>query len=467
MALNDTSTGSPGWWLLRLLDQLTKKRPRYELLHRYGTGDHRLPEGDERCREVFRQFQRKARANYTGLVKQSLQERLHVVGFRAGGESTDEADRTAWRIWRGNHLDADAKINHDAALTFSNGYVIVGPGDGDMPLITVEDPREVIAEADPVNRRRLRAAVKTWVDDAAEQRLAVVYLPESVHYFVSPLTQRGGNWPGAQWSPDPDTPDAANSLGEVPVVRFVNRPQLDGSGLAEFEDVIDIQDRINNAVLDRLVITKMQAYRQRWAKGISTEDEHGNPLDLPFVPGVDLLWAVEDENAEFGDFTEADIRQVLAAVRDDVQDLSAVSRTPPHYLLGQMTNISGEALTAAEAGLVSKSRDRMGTFGESWAQVMTLALRYQGAAVPADMETLWADPQQRSEQELADASVKKAQAGVPWRQRMRDLGYTPPQVDRMESERTQDALMAGLAADMQATTSQRRESAASADGSGP
>ncbi|MGH3448908.1 MAG: phage portal protein [Nocardioidaceae bacterium] len=263
---------------------------------------------------------------------------------------------------------------------------------------------------------------------------------------MAPLEESHSGRPReARWSPDPDTDDAANPLGQVPVVRFVNRPQLDGSGVGEFEDVIDVQDRINNAVLDRLVITKMQAYRQRWAKGIDTEDEDGNPLDVPFVPGVDLLWAVANPDVEFGDFTEADIRQVLAAVRDDIQDLSAVSRTPPHYLLGQMTNISGEALTAAEAGLVSKARNRIATFGESWAQVMRLTFAYRGQDAP-DMETLWADPQQHSEVELADAAVKKQQAGVTWRQRMRDLQYSPQTIDRMESERMQDALQAAVAA---------------------
>lgn len=93
----DTTTGSPGWWLLRLLDKLEARRTRYELLHRYLVGDHRLPEGDERCRDVFRRFQRKARTNYTGLVAESVRERLHVTGFRTGGQSSDEADREIGR----------------------------------------------------------------------------------------------------------------------------------------------------------------------------------------------------------------------------------------------------------------------------------------------------------------------------------------------------------------------------------
>jgi hypothetical protein len=46
--------------------------------------------------------------------------------------------------------------------------------------------------------------------------------------------------------------------------------------------------------------------------------------------------------------------------------------------------------------------------------------------------------------ELADAALKKKTAGVTWRQLMMDLGYTPDAIDRMESERVQDALTEAL-----------------------
>ena len=75
-------------------------------------------------------------------------------------------------------------------------------------------------------------------------------------------------------------------------------------GRAEFGDAIDIQDRINLVVLDRLIVSKDGPTGSGGGvdEGVPTEDEDGNPLDLPFVPGVDLLWAVDDDpsNVEFG-----------------------------------------------------------------------------------------------------------------------------------------------------------------------
>ena len=223
----------------------------------------------------------------------------------------------------------------------------------------------------------------------------------------------------------------------------MNRPDLKGNGQGEFEGVLDIQDRINNQILDRLVIAKMQAYRQRWATGVDTTDEKGRQTE-PFVPGADLLWSVPNDDAKFGDFAQADITPLLAAVRDDVQDMASISKTPPHYLLSSIINASGDALKAAETGLVSKVLDDQVEFGESWETVNRLAGRYTGRDVPEDAEVVWKDPESRTLAELASANTQLKAADVPWRPRMRLLGFSPSEIDRMEAERTADAMLNGL-----------------------
>lgn len=443
MALTVDAPGTPEWWLVRLAGQLNARKDRYQRLANYAVGHHDLPIGHPKAREAFRRFQRKARSNYTGLVAEAPLERLRVTGFRMGADQDEASDRDAQRIWQANHLDANSALVHRAALEQSRGYVIVGPPRGDVPLITAEDPMQVHHESDPTDRRRVRAAVKMWHDDADNRVHAVLYLPDRISYFETAATGKDHQLANpASWRYEDD--DAAG-LGVVPVVPFVNRQRLNGDGLAEFEDVIDIQDRINHMLLDRMVIGYLQAFRQRWATGVNLEDEDGR-AELPFVPGVDLLWATPDEKAKFGDFDEADLRQLLDAVKDDVRDLAAVSRTPPHYLLGDVANLSAEALDAAEAGLVAKVVNRQDAFGEQWEQVIRIAFRYleDPRADVVDSETLWAPAQRQSVSKLADAAVKEKEAGVPWRQRMERLGFTPAEISRMESQRTQDALLAGL-----------------------
>lgn len=465
MGIDASTPGSPEWWLLRLGQRLDKQRPGLNVLRNYYIGNHPLPEVDARTRQAYQKFQRKARSNYVGLVVDSVRERLKVQGFRTGASGTEQTDAEAWHTWQANKMDGRSIILHRQALMYGRGYVIVGPprstdpdrdGDLDVPILTAEDPRYVIHESDPADSDDVRAALKMWRDDLDGRHHAVVYLPDSVNYFVSAAVSgdlaidwsSGSSW---QWDLEVngDAPDelvgagrVANTIGVVPVVPFLNRPlgEPDDYGTSEFLDVIDIQDRINLTLLDRMVISKMQAYRQRWAKGIQLENEDGTPVE-PFIPGVDLVWAVEDENAQFGDFNASDLSPQLRAVEADVRDLAAISRTPPHYLMGQIVNASGDALKAAETGLVAKVQDRQVQFGEAWESVNRIAGLWTGREVPVDAEVIWADPESRSLAELADSAVKFQAAGVPWRSRMEMLQKSPAEIDRMEAERASDLLM--------------------------
>jgi hypothetical protein len=446
MMLNSDEVQTPGsasWWLLRLGAQLDVDRPTIEHLHNYDTGNHPVPTGHKRAKAGFQRFQRQARSNFTGLVTEAVLDRLQVDGFRMGGAADLEADREAMLVWQANAMDADATIVLHDALALGRSYVIVGPDDdieGGV-LLTGEDPRNVIHALDPRNRRRVAAALKTWDDVIAGKVYAVVYLPDEIHYFVAERSDATTRWAASNWSVDVGEGDfgvAVNPTAPVvPVVPFINRPEKHRMGFGEFADVIDVQDRINQTVLDRLVTGATQAFRQRWASGVDLDKDQ-------FDPGADLIWSVEDPTAKFGDFTAADLRQFIEATKGDTEMLASISRTPPYYLLGQMVNLSGDALTAAEAGLVAKARRRMAQFGESWEAVMGLAFLLKGRLVAVDAETIWADPERRNAAADADAAVKKDAVGVPWRQLMEDLGYSPQQIDRMESLRAAEEFRALL-----------------------
>lgn len=450
--LTDSETPhAPGWWLLRLGKRLQEERHRLDRLDCYWRGSHPLPFGNRKMREAYRRFQRMSRTNFMLLVAESVIERLRVVGFRSGGDAKTEVDKKAWSWWQRNDMDSVSGLVHRAAVVMSRSYVIVGPDPDDksQPLVTGEDPRQVIHEEAPGNHRKIVAALKTWWDDVEERHVAVLYLPDEIHYYRAKRKVKDTDadlWQKTQWEQSQEP--ATNPLGVPPVVVFRNRPDLCGNTLGEFEDVTDIQDRINTQVLDRMVISTMQAYRQRYATGVDTTDENGNPA-LGFDPGADLLWAVPDEHAKFGDFTSADLSGILSCVEADVKHVGAITRTPPHYLLGSIVNAAGEALAAAETGLWSKSTERLTEFSASWEQVYRLAGKVIGEDVPQDAEVIWADPQFRSLTEKAAASVQLLGAGVPWRTRMTILDFTPQEIDRMVEERTQDQMLeASLAAQM-------------------
>lgn len=456
--------GTPEFWLHRLAQGLLDRRPRYEVLENYVIGNHPIPSGDKRYVKALRELQEKSKTNYISLVTNAPCERMEVVGFRFGDDPDDSADDDANKIWQQNDMDLMSVIAHTTAATFSRCYILVSPPqeEGGLPVITVEDPRITIVEHDPASIRKIRAGLRMWNDDVLGHAIAVVYLPDSIHYFrgntnesyqnidYDTLRDRiisAGSWQHMGYEPNP--------IGEVPIVPLNWRPGLHGTSMAEAEEGFTIQDRINSTVLDRMIIGRSQAYKQRWASGIKIPKDDSGKAKPPFDPGSDILWVTEGDQGKFGEFSEADIRQILEAVRDDVGDLAAITKTPPHYLLGEIVNASGDALKAAETGLVSKTKQRIKSAGWSWEKVMRLCFAWMNdeRAKSEVAETIWADPESRSRAELADAILKETQMGLPPEMAFERLGLTPSQVNRamqlMRAKEMRDAMLMAAQTSMQ------------------
>jgi hypothetical protein len=459
----DTQTaGTPGWWLKRLGDRLLQKRPHYDLLDAYFHGDQAVPSlAGKATRQAFRDLMAMARMNYAELVVEAVRERMTPTGFRTGVEGDELEDTDAWRLWQANALDADSSLVHRASLSMGAAYVIVGADpdqDGAPPLITPEDPREVITEQDPRRRRRTLAGLKLYRDDVTGTDVAYVYLPGTVHRYThaspqpSPLGDREplSMIQPEGWEPEGILELPANLNRQVPVVPFLNNSTMFGAGRGEYESHLGLLDRISFTVLQRLEVATLQAFRQRAVKGVPTDDEDGNKIDysdiFTYDPGA--LWLLPD-TAELWESGQVDLTPIRQSIRDDVQDLAAVTRTPLFYLTPDANNGSAEGASLAREGLTFKTADRILQAGESWEQVMSLAFLLSGdtdRGNRADLEVLWADPQRYSLAERYDAAVKAQAAGVPWRTVMTDvLQFSPQQVDRMEAEREQDTLLSDVA----------------------
>ncbi|MER5501386.1 phage portal protein [Streptomyces sp. NPDC002561] len=402
---------------------------------------------------------RDARTNWLSLVIDSPGERLGVDGFRfddpddRSADSAKVSDTEANRIWQENSMDADSALVHYGAMSQRRAFVLVEKGDDGRPVLTHETPTQVAVEHEQGNRRKLAAGLKLWRDDWTGNTRATLWTPTDVHEFTTRTSSptfsgRAAELRGWDALALPTHPDGrrTNELGMVPLVPFINRRNRRPEGFAEHEDVLSIQNRINLSLINLIAAMKYGAFRQRYASGLEiAEDPITGKAMEPFQLDIRKLWTTDDPEVKFGEFAATDLGPYVKAVTAAVQDLAAISRTPPHYLIGAVVNVSGDALKAAETGLISKVRDRQRAFGESWESVMRLAFRVLGDDTRAkawSAETIWRDPESRTVSELADAAVKKASAGVPWRQRMEDMGYTPAQISRMEIDRAADALNA-------------------------
>lgn len=435
---------SPEYWVEVLDSRLVARQRQLQTYADYYDGEHPLLFATEKFRTAFGNQLGTFADNWCGLVVDSVDERLRVEGFRIGTEQ--EADTKIWDIWQRNQLDSDSALVHSDALTLGDAYALVWPTDDSKALITVESAQQTIVARVKGDRRRRAAAFKTWVEEDG-YAYATLYLPDALYKLRSrSKVEQGssviiGTAGYNRWEPrdvaGEDFP-LRNPLGVVPVVPFINNPRMLGDvGRSELHSVIPVQDAVNKLVADMIIASEFSAFRQKWGAGIEipVDPETHQPISS-YKAAVERMWTTENDKGTFGTFEATDLDNFVKGVEMLVQHIASQTRTPPHYfyLRGQFP--SGESIKSAETGLVAKARRRMRWFGEAWEETMALALQIEGSKrvqkVAHTMETIWADPESRTESEHVDAIVKKQALNVPDEILWEEAGYTPQQIERMK-----------------------------------
>jgi hypothetical protein len=422
-------------WRDVLMNQLGEQRRRVAVYEAYYDGEHPLAFTTAKFREAFGSLFDAFADNWCQLIVDSSVERLEVVGFQVDGAQSSEA----WDLWQANGLDVASVVAHTEAGKVGRCYLLVDPT-GDVPRITVEHASEVYLATDPGDRRRRLAALKYWRDAIDGYVYATLYLPEVVLRFESEGPVDGSE--SFEWvaRSDANGPELVNRLGVVPVIELANKPGLRGVPHSDLEPAIPLQDAINKLCSDLIIASEYGAFPQRVITGweVPKDPDTGEPL----VPGAERAaalkaalsraWSFGDPQVAVTSLPAADLRNFTVALELFVQHLAAQTRTPPHYLLGQVVNASGDALSVAEAGLVAKCRAKIRFFSDPWEEALALAMTAAGTPTePAECQSMWADPERQTQAQHTDAATKKKALGVPLEVIWLELGYTPAQIERM------------------------------------
>ena len=424
--------------LVEILEQeLAGRQTTLQRLADYHDGKHRLAFTSQKFREAFGGMFSAFADNWCQLVVDAVEERLNVEGFRYGTDPN--ADGDAWKIWQANGLDAESQLAHSEALIKGDSFAIVWGDDEGNPKISIESPRDVVVAFKPGNRKHRVAALKRWTD--GDETHATLFTSDFVWKFEK------ANKADGKWLPDIDPNEAwplPNPLGVVPVVPLTNRASLTSAyGVSEFLTVIPQQDAVNKLVADMLIASEFIAYPQRYVTGLEVQvDEVTGRAIAPFNVALDKLLVAEDPAAKFGSLSAGDLNNYVQGIELLVQHIASQTRTPPHYFYLSGNFPSGDAIKSAETGLVAKTRRKMRFFGEGWEEVMRLSFKVLGdpRGDIIDAETIWADPEYRSESELADALIKRSAIGVPRQQLWEDAGYTQTQISRFKAFEAEDTL---------------------------
>jgi len=424
----------------RLLKRLAARQHDIAGLHDYYDGNHRLPPLPEKCNTDVKALRDHSLLNLCPLVVNAVDERLEVQGLQFGGTPTDGVD--VWEsVWQPNQLDAVSGLVMQEALIARRAFCMVWPDDVGGVNVFPEVPSEALVEYEPGTRSRRRFGIKRFAEGAGTDATVDVTV-----------------WTDSEvwhWRSDPDRPkvllfDPAgygeNPLGSVPLVEFLSLPDLRGLPHSELDrGVVKIQDRINKTIFDRLVLQEYQAFPQRWTTGIEPEVDDNGIAIAPFRVGPNRIAVNESDTVKFGQWDAADLKPLLDATSADIHALAAVTKTPVHYLAAEFSNVSADAIRAAEAGLINKVRGHQRTFGESWEEVMRLALRAikdERSEVQSSF-VIWKDPESRTVAEEADAAVKLAPL-LPQSTTWERLGYSPQAISAMQAQMVQQALTADL-----------------------
>jgi hypothetical protein len=451
----ESSDLEPLEWLARLGKQLLARRPAVDYWRRYYEGDHDLPSGPSQHKEAFERFQRKARTNLCLLAVESMVHRMRVVGVRPGGASArTQTDNPVWALWQAARLDARQFAIYRKAASRSAAYAIVGvdPRDSARPLVTIEGPETVIVETDPADPTRRLAALRLWHDGIANRWLATLWLPGVRHHWqtvqksslTSPVSFKASVWE--------ERTEPARSLPGVPVVPFLNGDE-DTAPVAEFDVGLDIQDRLNLTVMNRLTAERYAAFRQNALMNFTPEEDPVTGLPVaPFRPGADQIWTIPpgepgDPETKLVSLPQTDTSNMLRAVEADMRAFAAVTLTPVYYLPGDMVNIGADAIAALDAGHVSKVIQRTTQWGEGLEEVLQLMADVAGLDLDLSAaEIVWARPENFNPGQVADYATKLTAAGYPLPIVAERIGDTPQQVDQLRAEMAASSLRARLAA---------------------
>lgn len=405
-------------------------RDRLDVIHDYLRGNQKHPVSPTGSPPEVTRLAKMSRVNIMDIVVSSVAQTMYVDGYRAPEEADDAP---AWEVWQANKMDARQSGVHRAALAYGTSYVTVLPGDP-VPVLKGYSPRRMTAiygDDDNWPNAALSA------EPSGDRWMYRLYDTENVY-----IMSGGPNEDGQELE---FLEARRHGLGVVPVVRFLNVMDLDEDNVGEIEPLMELQDQIDLTTFSLLVAQHYGAFRQRWIIGWLANSER----ELMKV-GASQLMAFEDgkEDIQIGEFGQTDLKGYLESREASLRHAATISQTPVHELIGQMVNLSAEALVAAEAGQRRKVTERQMSFGESWEQVLQLAGDAGDFRADEMSQVRWRDTESRALSATVDALGKMAQMlGVPPQELWERIpGVSQQDVERWKATFAQGDALGNLAA---------------------
>lgn len=400
----------------------------------YLDGKQAFPYMPDLADAEYKMLAKRAVTNVMGFILSTSSQTLFVDQFRPGRESgvvvkpdAIAAVQPEWDHWQKSRLDARQAAVHRGALAYGHSFVVTEKTGKGVISKGLSALRTSAVFADPANDLTPLAAltITEFAGADPEKDLGRARMWDGEYeYEVTFKTMS---------DPDSVTVKKVKKHGalECPVTRFAPMVDLDGNAIGVIEPMFEIQDRLNQTIFDLLVVQSFASFKVRTVTGMAPpmkmkavkDETTGEIIDWEVETDADgkpipedvnltakrMFWA-EDQEVSFGTLDETPLDGFIKAIDLAFRHMAAISQTPPHHILGEIANLSAEALLAAETALNRKVAEFKGAFGESWEQVFRVSAQIGGHEGADDFagEVLWRDMEQRSLAQAGDALGKLA-----------------------------------------------------------
>lgn len=457
---NKYPPGTPEWAVREGLNVLLADRARLQKIERYVRGQHDKPYIPDNADDEFKGIVERSIINYIPLVLAGPTQTCFVDSIRRGapeldfGMEPDDYDpmkdeslelSPEMKSWQENRMDV-------RQTTFTRGLGTYGV----INALTRRD-RKGRPRYEAYSPQRSVCLFEDWVNG---------YEPD---YFL--IVRHGELDPGAakiislfdsqfeyaiEYSDEDeihirDFWEHGNS--ECPGTRMALQMDLEGRPLGLVEPVFDIQDQVNQTNLDLLIVQTYGSFKvktvtgmappfERWTQqmvdsvypmlpaddpnydkrvaersaiqiGSPVTDSAGRRKALPVNISAKRLLFAEDKDAKWGTLDETPLDGYITALSDKVKHLFAMAQTPPTYAMGEMANLSAEALEAAEVSKRRRDEEIRMVLGEGYERMLRLGMELLGEEVAAGddfTEIVWRDMSPGSRAAISDALAKDVEA---------------------------------------------------------
>ena len=390
-------------------------------IRQYVEGEHPSPYMPDGASDEYRLIADRSITNVCALLVETPTQAMYVDNFRRSEELTLDAEISPeWDHWQRSGLDAAQVPLHRESLTYGQSFAITRKGADGKPLTRPLSPfRAVALYEDPAFDQwpLVGVYVKRWPQEKRDG-LALVW-DEVNEYEVA-------------FGVDDDKmrliSESNHGSSVCPLTPFDAYKDLEGKAHGIIAGVIPFQNRLNQTVFDLMMAQTYNSFNVRYVTGMAppmkrvldpdtdtyvlATDDEGNPVPEKQYLNASRIFYAEDKDVKFGSLPGAELGGFIQAAELAVRHLSSVTQTPPHFVLGQIANVSAEALEQAETSLSRKVEQFKVSFGESWERVFRIALEMLGEPGWDDHagEVVWRDLGNKSLAQTADALGKFAES---------------------------------------------------------